>query len=60
MAVSRTRAGNLVDSSDKTHVLAQVDSFLEEARRRFELQVAVQQTPLGFQGGLMGLDRNKA
>ena len=60
MAVSRTRAGDLVDSPDKTHAVAQVNFFLEEAGRGFELQVAALETPLEFQGGPIGLDGRKA
>ena len=56
MAVSGTRARDLVDSSDRGHVVAQVKCFLRDVRRLFELELAA---PLKFRDGSIGQDGSK-
>ena len=59
MAVSRTRARDLIDSSHKGHVAAQVNCCREEIGRRFDLELGALEIPLELSGGAIGLDESR-
>ena len=59
MAVSRTRAGDLVDSSDESHVVAQVNRFPGDVGGHFEPEWAALETSLELWCGPLGSDGRK-